>query len=115
MAELLSLPPSYRVDVRANAQTVLKDRSLFSSPSVDIQNLGHKIRYLLEMKSYTTTVEDSEITVGSRHDNDFADFRLTAILPTADEMGYTEKPFYRCAEDIAQLSSGQRIAGHVDN
>lgn len=115
MAELLSLPPSCRVDVRADAQTVLKDGSLFSSPSVDIRNLGHKIRYLLEMKSHATTVEDSEITAGGRHDNDFADFRLTAILPTADEMGCTEKPFYRRAEDIAQLSSGQRIAGHVDN
>ena len=115
MAELLSLPPSCGVDVRTDAQTVLNDELLFSSPSVDIRNLGHKIRYLLEMKSAATTIQHSEVTAGGRHDNDFADFRLTAILPTTDEMGCTEKPFYRRAEDIAQLSGGQRIAGHVDN
>ncbi|KAJ5823469.1 hypothetical protein N7447_005809 [Penicillium robsamsonii] len=115
MIELLSVPPSSGVDIRADAQAVLDDGSLFSSPSVDIRNFGHKIRYCLEMKSPATAPQNSEITAGGRHDNDFADFRLTAIFPTADEMGCTEKPFYRRAEDIAQLSSGQRIAGHVDN
>ncbi|KAJ5448828.1 hypothetical protein N7445_003649 [Penicillium cf. griseofulvum] len=114
MTELLSLPPSCGVDIRADAQAVLDDGSLSSSPSVDIRNLGHKIRYYLDMKS-PTTLQHSEITGGGRHDNDFSDFRLTAIFPTADEMGCTEKPFYRRADDIAQLPSGQRIAGHVDN
>ncbi|KAJ5504068.1 hypothetical protein N7463_006942 [Penicillium fimorum] len=115
MIELLSLTPSCGVDIRSDAQVVLEDGSLFSSPSVDIRNFGHKIRYCLEMKSPATALQNSEITAGGRHDNDFADFRLTAIFPTADEMGCTEKPFYRRAEDIAQLSSGQRIAGHIDN
>ncbi|KAJ5505540.1 ATPase AAA-type core [Penicillium expansum] len=98
MTELLSLPASRGVDIRADAQTILDDGSPF-----------------LQMKSPATTLQHSEITAGGRHDNDFADFRLTAIFPTADEMGCTEKPFYRRAEDIAALSSGQRIAGHVDN
>ncbi|KAF7519098.1 hypothetical protein PCG10_010340 [Penicillium crustosum] len=115
MTELLSLPSSCGVDIRADAQIVLDDGSLFSSPSVDIRNAGHKIKYRLEMKSPAATLQHSEITAGGRHDNDFADFRLTAIFPTADELGCTEKPFYRRAEDIAQLPSGQRIAGHIDN
>ncbi|KAJ5203268.1 hypothetical protein N7449_005347 [Penicillium cf. viridicatum] len=115
MTELLSLPPSCGVDIGADAQIVLDDGSLFSSPSVDIRNAGHKIRYRLEMKSPAATLQHSEITAGGRHDNDFADFRLTAIFPTADELVCTEKPFYRRAEDIAQLPSGQRIAGHIDN
>ncbi|KGO64122.1 ATPase, AAA-type, core [Penicillium italicum] len=115
MTELLSLPPSCGVDIRADAQTVLDDGSLFSSPSVDIRNAGHKIKYRLEMKSPATTLQHSEITAGGRHDNDFVDFRLTAIFPTADEMGCTEKPFYRRAEEVAQLPSGQRIVGHIDN
>jgi hypothetical protein len=110
MTELLSLPPSYGVDIRADTQAVLDDRSLFSSPSVDIRNFGHKIRYCLEMTS-PTTLQNSETTAGDRHDSDFSDFRMTAIFPTADEMGCTEKPFYRRAEDIVQLPSGQRIAG----
>lgn len=54
-------------------------------------------------------------SAGGRHDNDFSDFRLTAILPTADEMGCTEAPFYRQAEEITQLSGDQRIAAHLDN
>ena len=115
MTELLSLPPSCGVDIGADAQIVLDDGSLFSSPSVDIRNAGHKIRYRLEMKSPAATLQHSETTAGGRHDNDFADFRLTAIFPTADELGCTEKPFYRRAEDIAQLPSGQRVAGHIDN
>ncbi|KAG0159823.1 hypothetical protein PDIDSM_7350 [Penicillium digitatum] len=115
MTEFLSLSPSCGVDIRADAQTILDDGSLFSSPSADIRNLGHKIKLHLEMKSPATTFQHSEIIAGGRHDNDFADFRLTAIFPTADEMRCTEKPFYRRAEDIAQLSSSQRIAGHVDN
>ncbi|KAF4761168.1 ATPase AAA-type core [Penicillium solitum] len=115
MAELLSLPPSCGVDVSADAQTVLNDGSLFSSPSVDIRNSGHKIKYRLEMKTSAATYQHSEITAGGRHDNDFGDFRLTAIFPTADEMECKEKPFYRRAEDIAQMFSGQRIAGYIDN
>ncbi|KAJ5972007.1 ATPase AAA-type core [Penicillium vulpinum] len=115
MTELLSLPTSYGVDVRADAQTVLNDGSLLSSPLAEMRNWSHKIKYCLEMKSSAATVQDSEITAGGRHDNDFADFRLTAIFPTADEMGCTEKPFYRRAEDIALLPNDQRIAGHVDN
>ncbi|CAI7659971.1 unnamed protein product [Penicillium viridicatum] len=115
MTELLSLPPSCGVDIGVDAQIVLDDGSLFSSPSVDIQNAGHQIRYRLEMKSPAATLQHSETTAGGRHDNDFADFRLTAIFPTADELGCTGKPFYRRAEDIAQLPSGQRVAGHIDN
>lgn len=115
MIELLSLPPSSAVDVRADAQAILDDGSLLSSSLVDVRNFGHKIRYLVDMKSSATTLQKLEITAGGRHDNDFADFRLTAIYPTADEMGCAEKPFYRRAEDIVQLPHNQRIAGHVDN
>ncbi|KAJ5333870.1 uncharacterized protein N7506_007653 [Penicillium brevicompactum] len=113
--ELLSLPTSLRVDIRADAQAIVDQQSLFSSPLVRLRNTGHKIKYLLEMKSSTTALVSSESTAGGRHDNDFADFRLTAILPTADEMGCTEKPFYRGVDEIAELSGSQRIAGHIDN
>ncbi|KAJ5779630.1 ATPase AAA-type core [Penicillium paradoxum] len=115
LTELLSLPASSGVDVRTDAQAVLDDGSLLSSASMDTRNLGHKIKYLLEMKSSAATLQASETTAGGRHDNDFADFRLTTIFPTADEMGCTEKPFYRRAEDVAQLPDNQRIAGHIDN
>lgn len=115
MSELLALPSSSGVDVRVDAQLMISDGSLFSSPLVEIRNLGHKIKHLLEMKLSAETIPISEHTAGGRHDNDFADFRSIAILPTADEMGCTERPFYRQAENVAQLSGNQRIAGHIDN
>ncbi|KAJ5939590.1 hypothetical protein N7466_002724 [Penicillium verhagenii] len=113
--ELLSLPASSAVNIIADAQTILSDGYLLSSSSVSLRNLGHKIKYLLDMKSSASTVLASENTAGGRHDNDFADFRLTAILPTTDEMGCTEKPFYRRVDEITQLSGSQRIAAHADN
>ena len=115
MSELLALPSSSGVDVRADAQIMISDGSLFSSPLVELHNLGHKIKHFLEMKSSAETILTSEHTAGGRHDNDFPDFRSIAILPTADEMGCTERPFYRQAETVAQLSDNQRIAGHIDN
>lgn len=52
---------------------------------------------------------------GGRHDNDFPDFRETAILPTADEFACVERPFYRRADEILELQGDQRVAGHLDN
>jgi hypothetical protein len=113
--ELLSLPASSAIDIHADAQRILSSGYLLESSSVSLRNLGHKIKYILDMKSSAYTLSASEGTAGGRHDNDFADFRLTAILPTTDEMGCTEKPFYRRAEEIAQLSGNERIAAHMDN
>ncbi|KAJ5769989.1 uncharacterized protein N7511_002040 [Penicillium nucicola] len=115
MSELLALPNSSGVDVRADAQLMLSDDSIFSSPLLEIRKLGHKIKHLLEMKSSPQTTFDSEHTVGGRHDNDFAGFSSIAILPTADEIGCPEKPFYRQAEILTQITGTQRIAGHIDN
>lgn len=113
--ELMSLPTSSAVDIRADAQAILDTGLLSSSPLVHLRNQGHKIKYLLDMKSSATALVASDIKAGGRHDNDFPDFRLTAILPTADEMGCTEKPFYRGLHEIARLSGSRRIAGHIDN
>ncbi|RAL15897.1 P-loop containing nucleoside triphosphate hydrolase protein [Aspergillus homomorphus CBS 101889] len=113
--EVLSLPASSGVDITTDAQAMLSDGYLESSSSALLRNLGHKIKYLLDMRSSASTLLTTEDTVGGRHDNDFADFRLIAILPTTDELSCAEKPFYRRVEEIAQLSGVQRIAAHADN
>lgn len=110
MAELLSFPSSSGVDVTADARGMIDNGSVSRSPSVDIRNLGHKIKYLLEVKSSANVS-----TAGGRHDNDFADFREVAILPTSDEFGCTEKPFYRRADEVLDISGNQRVAAHLDN
>ncbi|KAJ5272282.1 hypothetical protein N7478_007407 [Penicillium angulare] len=113
--ELLSLPVSYAVDITTDTQSLLSDGYLLESSSVPLRNLGHKMKYLLDMKSSASTLLVSEDTAGSRHDNDFADFRQIAIFPTTDEMGCTEKPFYRSVDEITHLAGSERIAAHVDN
>jgi hypothetical protein len=47
--------------------------------------------------SSTPAVDRSTSAPGGRHDNDHADFRKIAILPTADEIACTESPFLRFA------------------
>ncbi|KAJ5114222.1 hypothetical protein N7456_002756 [Penicillium angulare] len=113
--ELLSLPVSCAVDITTDTQILLSDGYILNSASVPLRNLGHKMKYLLDMKSSASTLLMSEETAGGRHDNDFADFRQIAILPTTGEMACTEKPFYRSVDEITQLVGSERIAAHVDN
>lgn len=115
--ELLSLPRSSGVDVMADAQCIVDDQEIHMSSSSELRNLGHKIRYLLQMKSSakTTGQPGGSIAAGGRHDNDFPDFRQIAILPTADEFACAERPFYRRADEVLELVGDQRVAGHLDN
>ncbi|KAJ6153531.1 P-loop containing nucleoside triphosphate hydrolase protein [Penicillium chermesinum] len=113
--ELLSLPTSSAVDIVPDSRTILSDGYLLSSSSNALRNMGQKIKYLIDMKSSASTLLTSEETAGGRHDNDFTDFRLMAVFPTTGEMCCTDKPFYRRADEIIELSGSQRIAAHVDN
>lgn len=115
VTELLSLPASCAVDITSDVKSIINDDLMVSSPSASLRNLGHKMQYLLEMKSSVSALVSSEHIAGGRHDNDFPDFRKIAILPTADEMACTETPFFRRVDEISQLSGNQRIAAHVDN
>ncbi|KAI7970536.1 hypothetical protein EIK77_005440 [Talaromyces pinophilus] len=115
VTELLSLPASCAVDITSDVKNIIDDDLMVSSPSASLRNLGHKMQYLLEMKSSASALVSSEYTAGGRNDNDFSDFRKIAILPTADEMACTETPFFRRVNEISQLSGNQRIAAHVDN
>ena len=114
-AELLELPRSTGVDVVHDAQAIVDDKTIFTSSSVELRNVGHKIKYLLELKSSGAVIARPGSAPGGRHDNDFLDFRKTAILPTSDEFACTEQSFYRRAEEILDLKGDQRVAGHLDN
>ncbi|KAF8065345.1 P-loop containing nucleoside triphosphate hydrolase protein [Lyophyllum atratum] len=70
---------------------------LLSSPYLSVRTLGQHIKHTISVSSSSTstTVDQDEITAGGRHDNDFAEFREVAILPTTDELASTEAPFLR--------------------
>src|SRR5690242_3257149 len=96
-------------DVRTVAERVTKNASLINSDSLEVRNLGHKIKHVL---SSTSDVVDGP---GGRHDNDHANFRDVKILPTQDEFASTTAPFYRRAADVESADVEERGLLHIDN
>ncbi|KAL1691007.1 P-loop containing nucleoside triphosphate hydrolase protein [Schizophyllum commune] len=81
----------------ASYRPVAKDPSVFDkiigSNDQEIRTYGYKIKNVLETFTATSIPASCNSTPGGRHDNDFADFRQIAIMPTADEIRSTEAPF----------------------
>lgn len=96
-------------DVRGVAERVTDNESLINSGSLEVRNLGHKIKHIL---SSTSDVVDGP---GGRHDNDHANFREIKILPTPDEFASNSTPFYRRAADVEAADVEERGLLHIDN
>lgn len=113
--ELICLPPEQTVTYRALAQDTSIQRLLLDSTSLEVRTLGQRIKHVLS--TFTSpNGEDAEFGPGGRHDNDFADFREVAILPTADEILSEEEPFLRLAETIDDPENTEkRLVTHLDN
>ena len=88
---------------------------LLASPSSDIRTTGQKIKDVLDTcASISTTAR--KFDAGGRHDNDFADFRKIAILPTANELESTEPAFLRSSDVLEDPeTASDRVAIHLDN
>jgi hypothetical protein len=95
---------------REVAERVTNDESLIKSESLDVRNLGQKIKHVLG-----STSSDGVDGPGGRHDNDHADFRKIKILPTADEFASNGVPFYRPADAIETVDANKRGLMHIDN
>ncbi|KAF1974109.1 P-loop containing nucleoside triphosphate hydrolase protein [Bimuria novae-zelandiae CBS 107.79] len=98
-------------DVHETAKRITASESLIRSESLEVRNLGYKIKKILDNAS----AHGAEEGPGGRHDNDFADFRKIKILPTPDEFSSTETPFYRRADAIESKEQSQRGPLHQDN
>lgn len=114
LLEILSLPPSSQIDLIEDAKKVVNDGSLQQSSSPAIRALGQNIEHILRVRSSNAPV-DPDFAPGGRHDNDFAEFWKIAIYPTAGEFTSTEMPFYRRAEEVANIPGETRITAHLDN
>jgi hypothetical protein len=110
LLELLHSRSEHAPDVRDIALRVTHNESLLKSESLDIRNLGYKIKHVLE-----STSTDAVDGPGGRHDNDFADYRQIKILPTPDEFASSESPFFRRANDIQSIGIESRGLLHIDN
>ncbi|KAL1795343.1 hypothetical protein ACET3X_007159 [Alternaria dauci] len=97
-------------DVRDTAERLTNNGSFINSNSLDIRNIGQKIKHVLD-----STSDESADGPGGRHDNDFAQIHKIKLLPTPDEFACAEHPFYRRADSIASVPVESRGMTHVDN
>ena len=88
---------------------------LLCSQTFETRLLAQKIENIIgNVADHTFT--NAEDTPGCRHDNDFVDFRLIAIMPTADEINSQEKPFLRTSSFFQDpRSEDKRISIYLDN
>lgn len=106
--------PECASEVIATADQIAQARTFLDSPSLDIRTVGYRIDAILKTLTAKLDVQDG-YRPGGRHDNDFESFREISILPTPDEIGSMQKPFYRRMEDIYKVPAEQRPAAHYDN
>ena len=104
-------------DPPVNAEDIAREltQSFLTADDRDLRTIGYRIAYFLDARKAATAQDDSGPGPGGRHDNDFANFRKIAILPTNDELMSTETAFYRPADAIDQLPFAQRPGVHLDN
>src|SRR5258708_1629395 len=106
LVQVLTAPPP-ELDNCADYHAAADDSSvvnrLLKSISPIARSHGSKIVHLRK----TPGAGDDE--AGGRHDNDHADFRKIAILPTPDELGSLQPPFLRHA---TYLDDDENVAGH---
>lgn len=88
---------------------------LLKSPDGETRNLGQKIKHALPLDP-ADLQNDADERAGGRHDNDHADHRHICIMPTADELLSTDRPFLRTADFIDDPKNvSSRCSIHLDN
>jgi hypothetical protein len=113
--QLLTLPgissPSYLL--LAKSADILD--SILKADDGATRIIGEKIKHVLTLEPLEQ-YEDAVDQPGGRHNNDHANHRLIAIMPTADELLSTETVFLRTPEYLEDDdSSTSRSATHLDN
>ncbi|KAL8670572.1 MAG: hypothetical protein Q9168_004900 [Polycauliona sp. 1 TL-2023] len=89
--------------------------SFLKSGELQLRIIGSRVKHVLSV-SATPVSDTGPGCAGGRHDNDFADFREVAILPTADELATKEPPFLRLADSLDDPEVVEtRLAMHLDN
>jgi hypothetical protein len=115
LLQLILLPGEDADPYRKVAEDTIIINLLTNSNHPTIKTIAQKIDQVIS----TSTVVAHPVNgfgPGGRHDNDFADFREIAILPTADEISSTEIPFIlpSCAF-LDPDTENVRTAMYLDN
>nr|GAT60754.1 predicted protein [Mycena chlorophos] len=87
--------------------------ALMTSDDSETRRTGNKIKNIVDACSVVVP-QDADVQPGGRHDNDFADFRKIAILPTPDEVASTERSFLRRYRPLAEFEEAQAVSQCLD-
>ena len=120
LLQLISLPGESAIPHRELANNPAISAALLSSPRDDVRELATQIKNILDTLRLGVSGASSGIDPsrgpGGRHDNDFADFRVIAILPTADELSCSHASFLRPSAALEDPETAElRVATHLDN
>jgi hypothetical protein len=113
LLELASWVGSSPLDVDSVAREVTEKKVFIDSSDRNLRTIGYRLANVLQTSN--TVKRTDEDGPGGRHDNDHADFRKIAILPTDDELMSAEQAFYRAADVVFQQPFEQRSGAHLDN
>ena len=116
LLQLVMLPLDKSGDYLPLAQDPSIIDALAASPDAKVQALGSQISYCVKNLGISSH-SDLQNGPGGRHDNDYADFREIAILPTAAELESTsEMAFLRPSSWLDDPSKEKtRVPDHLDN
>lgn len=120
LLQLISLPGESALPHRELAKNPAISARLLSSSNDAVYDLAIQIQNFLDTLrlgvSGVATDIDPSLGPGGRHDNDFADFRDIAILPTADELSCKRPSFLRPSAELDDPNMADtRVATHIDN
>ena len=114
LLQLISLPGKSSSPYLAVANSSKILDTILKSPDGETRILGQKIKHILPLD--VSELYDAEAKPGGRHDNDRADHREISIMPTADELLSTDRPFFRTADFIDDPENvSSRYSIHLDN
>lgn len=113
---LIRLPKNHCEQFRQTAREQSIITHLLDSRDNKVQTLGAKIKDVIATFDIGTNLSIDDYRPGGRHDNDFANFRDIAILPTAGELLSKEAAFLRGTAMLTDPETvSNRVAFHLDN
>lgn len=117
LLQLTMLPSPQSDDFRATAKSLLQEDSFQALCSPRAERFIRQVTAIVAPPTTPSTglaSADGPLP-GGRHDNDFANYRDIAILPTRDELLSIERPFYLHASSITGTDASNRTSMHIDN
>ncbi|KAI0442324.1 P-loop containing nucleoside triphosphate hydrolase protein [Xylaria telfairii] len=116
LLQLTMLPSPQSDDFRVTAKSLLQETPFQALCSPRAERFIRQIAAIVAPPSTPSPDLASDAPLpGGRHDNDFANYRDIAILPTRDELLSTERPFYLHASSITGADASNRTSMHIDN